>query len=76
MSARYFLTRVSSKYRAPLRHETWNSRFSDVTLMDEEINNSFKIFSELTQALGQVHLMPGMMKMIKAFAQHIAHRAS
>ena len=29
MSARYFLTRVSSKYRAPLRHETWNSRFSD-----------------------------------------------
>ena len=30
MSARYFLTRVSSKYRAPLRHETWNSRFSDV----------------------------------------------
>ena len=29
IGVRYFLTRVSSKYRASLKHKTWNSRFSD-----------------------------------------------
>ena len=44
-----------------------------LTLTDEEIDNSFKVFSGLTQALGQVRLMPGMIKMVKAFTQHVAH---
>lgn len=56
--------------------EMFNGSFeSCLSMTDADIRSYLKTFSELSQNLGQVRLMPGAQRNIRAFVQFISHRA-
>ena len=56
--------------------EMFNNSFSScLSMSDSDIRGYLKTFNELPQAQGQVRMMPGAQRNIRAFVQFISHRA-
>ena len=56
--------------------EMFNDNFNScLSMSDSDIRGYLKTFNELPQAQGQVRMMPGAQRNIRAFVQFISHRA-